>query len=93
MEDKEKQMLDTYFHKDEFGNYVISEFEDLGFDLDFEELNLFTKTLNIIGNHIEYLQKKLSKNIIGNYIEYLQKELSKSNEKLKKIEEYITSSN
>ena len=73
MEDKEKQMLDTYFHKDEFGNYVISEFEDLGFDLDFEELNLLTKSLNIIGNHIEYLQK----------------ELSKSNEKLKKIEEYV----
>jgi hypothetical protein len=56
MEEK-KELL----YKDEFGNYVIYGFEDLGFELEFDEINRLTKFLNKIGKERDNLKQENEK--------------------------------
>lgn len=45
--------------EDEYENYIIKGFEDLGFNYDFERLNELTKCLNNIGKYTSELETKL----------------------------------
>lgn len=90
-----KEEIQIYFYKDEYGNYVISKFEDLGFNLEFEELNLLTKSLNSIGKYIEQLQQENKQ--LGEQIKIKQdaftasvEECCEYAEKLDKLKNYVS---
>lgn len=55
--------MKRFTRKDEFGNYIIGELNDLGFDLEFEELNKVTKAVNKLGK-LEDLEEKLGIGIV-----------------------------
>ncbi len=72
--------MKRFTRKDEFGNYIIGELNDLGFELEYDELNLVTKSINKLGK-LEDLEEKL-----GMDLEKLQEAV----EKAKKYDEKET---
>ena len=72
--------MKRFTRKDEFGNYIIGELNDLGFELEYDELNLVTESVNKLGK-LEDLEEKL-----GMDLEKLQETV----EKAKKYEEKET---
>ena len=70
---KEEIVINDLIYKDEFGNYIIENFEDLGMDYEFDRLNELTSKINMIG--------KLA---LSN-----QEQLDIANKKLDKIKELV----
>lgn len=55
----EEVKISDLIHKDEFGNYIIEGFEDLGMNYKFDEMNELTSKINMIGKLSAKQEKEL----------------------------------